>query len=453
MLEDQKMLKRITVLAVMALILACFVSGISYGGEKEPMHLVMWWWGEQDTAGLENWLKDSIEKYEKIKPYVKVEEILQGTDECIPAFHAAVAAQEGPDIANLWYGGYWLPDVWAGNVEPLNKYISEEECKHWLGLQTVSWKGKIWGVPMYSYAMVAGYRKDLFRKVGLDPENPPTAWAGFLRTCDQLKQAGITPIETGLKDGWLGVVLPNYFMSQIASVKEILEAAVGKHSFTDDKFLDHWQRIEELKARGYFNEDIGSLDWFSGNQEWLAGKGAIAVFASGALIAALKEYGSDTIGLLPCPALKGERFEGYTTESMVNFVTPWSPNKQEAADFLVYLHTPNRSQALYEFAGGGPLPADDRFDISSVQEPMVRKVYQSIANGFKKNLRFTDAILPWGILGDGMMPALQLMWSKDLSAKEAAEMTEKAAANWRKLNPELIQNYETWIKELAGSQK
>lgn len=445
------MAKRLSLVGVM-LIIVGFMSGISYGEEKKPVHLVMWWYGEQESPGAEDWLKDSIEKYKKIKPYVKVEQSLQGVEETIPAFSAAVAAQEGPDIATLWWGGYWYPDIWAGNVEPLNKYISEEEYKHWLGLHTVTWKGKIWGVPHFSLSVVGGYRKDLFRKAGLDPENPPTTWASFLNTCEKLKEGGIIPLVGGNKDGWLVMQFVDSFMCQMASTKEVLEAIVGKRSFTDNKFLDFWQKLGRLKARDYFNEDVGSIEYFSGLQNWLAGKGAISFSSSQVFVSAVNEYGSDTIGLLPLPALKGEKFEAYGAENQVNFVTPWSPNKQEAADFLVYLHTPERSQALYKFARGGAQPADDRFDISSVPEPVVRKVYQYTVKGFKEKLRILEGLLPWSIVGDGIMPASQLMWSKDLSAKEASKMTEKAAANWRKLNPEPLQNFETWL-ELVEADK
>ena len=167
----------------------------------------------------------------------------------------------------------------------------------------------------------------------------------------------------------------------------------------------------------------------------------------------MKEYGSETIGVFTYPALEGEEYEGLSVNTISNFVTPWSPNKQEAADFLVYLHTPDRSETLYRLSKSGPQPADDRFDISSIQEPSIRKVFQYSIIGYEKKMWTVDGLVPWGILGEGMMPAMQLMWSKNLSAREAAEMTENAAAIWRKLMPESVQYYESWAKELAGVQK
>ena len=450
------MVRRMLVLTVMALMLTCLVSGLSWGAEgsateKDPVHLVIRSWGEEDFPGLQDWLRNSIEEYAKIKPYVKVEGIMQGVDEVIPAFQAAVAVQEGPDIATLWYGGYWFPEIWAGNVEPLNQYISEEEYKHWIGLETVTWDGKIWGVPMYTYTHVGGYNKELFRKAGLDAEHSPGTWAEFLDACEKLKEAGITPIKAGLKDGWFVNTFNSYFMTQMANAQDILEAVVGKRSFTDEKFLDVWERLEELKIRGYFNDDMGSLDYYGGNQAWLAGENAFNIGTSADLITAMKRDGSENIGVFMYPALEGDEYEGLAVMTMSNFVTPWSPNKQEAADFLVYLHTPDRSETLYSLSKSGPQPADDRFDISSIQEPSIRKVFQYSINGYEKKTWVVDGLVPWGILGEGMIPAMQLMWAEDLSAKEAAEMTERSAATWRKLSPESVKDSEMWAEELAGS--
>ena len=40
-------------------------------------------------------------------------------------------------------------------------------------VRTYYFEGEYWGVPLFGQAEVLWYRKDLFEKVGLDPNNPP----------------------------------------------------------------------------------------------------------------------------------------------------------------------------------------------------------------------------------------------------------------------------------------
>ena len=67
------------------------------------------------------------------------------------------------------------------------------------------------------------YNKALFKKAGLDPNTPPKTWAQFLAACATLKNAGITPITAGWKDGyyaewWVDVLSAQYMTpAQLAS--------------------------------------------------------------------------------------------------------------------------------------------------------------------------------------------------------------------------------------------
>jgi len=62
---------------------------------QTPVHLVVWWWGEQEAPGAQKWMDDTVATYQKLHPNVTIETVLQSTDSLIPAFTSAAAAKSG----------------------------------------------------------------------------------------------------------------------------------------------------------------------------------------------------------------------------------------------------------------------------------------------------------------------------------------------------------------------
>ena len=60
---------------------------------------------------------------------------------------------------------------------------------------TDSSKKRLYGLPFAGNASGYIYNKALFRKVGLDPENPPTTWSEFTDMLNTFKDAGINPLQ------------------------------------------------------------------------------------------------------------------------------------------------------------------------------------------------------------------------------------------------------------------
>jgi raffinose/stachyose/melibiose transport system substrate-binding protein len=170
----------------------------------EPVKLVIWWWGEQEAAGLEGFMKESTEMYTKEHPNVTFELVLQSTEALVEAFRAAGAAGEGPDIQYFWGGIYTIEDAWNGYIVPISDYISEEELGHVFTRNEQMMGGKIWGLPWYMVPMVIGYNKDIFTAAGLDPEKPPKTWTELMTACKAIKAAGYSPFELGNQEGIQG---------------------------------------------------------------------------------------------------------------------------------------------------------------------------------------------------------------------------------------------------------
>ena len=67
---------------------------------------------------------------------------------------------------------------------------------------TDSSKKRLYGLPFAGNASGYIYNKALLRKVGLDPENPPTTWSEFTDMLNTFKDAGINPLQGSVADAW-----------------------------------------------------------------------------------------------------------------------------------------------------------------------------------------------------------------------------------------------------------
>src|SRR5207249_3804677 len=60
----------------------------------------------------------------------------------------------------------------------------------WSGaLKSVTWNGKLYGVPTNNETMAFIWNKDIFKKAGLDPDKPPATWDDVVKYSAQIKKA------------------------------------------------------------------------------------------------------------------------------------------------------------------------------------------------------------------------------------------------------------------------
>lgn len=417
-------------------------TGSQPDGEADPVKLVVWWWGEQEAPGAEAWMKETVEKFREQHPNVTVETVLQSTDQLVPAFKAAAAAQEGPDIQYFWGGIWTLEDAWAGSIVPMDGLIPADELANYINNDERFWDGKQWGIGWYLSNNTMAYRKDLFQQAGLDPANPPRTWDELLRACDQLKAKGITPIAGGVKDGWFGGWLWQMLSKQtLDSADELKQASIGEFPLTDPKFATWWSRLEESRHRGCWNDDIASLDYQQGQELFMQGKAAM-VFGNDTFYPGwIQQMGADKLGVMLVPTYADGKLADTITSSAQGFgITSWSQHPQEAAAFLVFMHRPERLNAWYEKTG--VLPADKRFDPANIQLDVMRQVFEWVKAKPGPNLEnYAPSILD----EQANFAGVQLLFAGQKSAAELAQLSEEVIGNWRSESPESVENFQKWI--------
>jgi raffinose/stachyose/melibiose transport system substrate-binding protein len=429
--------------AALSLVIAAQGTAIPNASAAEPVKLVMWWWGEQEAPGAQKWLDETVAKYQETNPNVTIETVLQSTDTLIPAFQSAAAAKEGPDIEYVWGGVWTLEFTWADALVPIDDLIPAEERAHYINNSERLFDGKIWGTSWYLSGNPFVFNPDLYQKAGLDPQNPPKTWDDLIAACGKLNEIGVTPIAGGLKDGWFGGWLFSALARQTHDdIKEFMRGAVGQAKFTDPAFVEWWQRLKDLKDAGCWNPDINSLDYQQGQDLFVQGKAAM-IFGNDTFLAGwAKTMGWDKIGVMQAPKYgTGKMADQYIVTAQGLGITSWSKYPQEAANFIMFTHTPDRLKAWFEYTG--VVPADDRLDVSLITQPQLKQIYQWDTTKAGPNL---ENFIPTMMDEQANFAGTQLLFSGDKTPAELGQLTEDVLAKWRDQNPDAVKNFEEWAK-------
>lgn len=403
-----------------------------------PVNLTMWWWGEQEAAGAKKWLTDTIALYHKKHSNVTIKTVLQTTDGLIPAFKAAAAAKKGPDLQYFW-GGIWaLEDAWAGNTKPVSDYIPRSELRHYLNAKEETFGGKVWTAPWYvqpSFPVL--YRTDVLKRAGVAV---PRTWAAMLKACDTLNAKGITPFAGGIKDGWFGGWLYSIIGAQgIKSISDVLDATTGKKKFTDPDMAAWWTRLQEMRDRKCWNDDINSLELYQGQQQWAQGKAAMTVTAGSDVKKWITQVGVARVGVMAMPKWGNGPYAGKLgSTSQTVGITAWTKYPEVAADFIMFMHSPGRMKAWFNTTGA--FPADDRFDTGLIKLPQQKVLFGLVRNGSP----YLENFIPTELDSKANFGQSQLLLGGNTDAKGAAQATEKIAQRIRVTQRKLMANFKKW---------
>lgn len=410
--------------------------------------ITVWWWGEEQTPGLQKWMSRTVEAFEKKYPSIQVDSVHQITDGLIPAWEAAMQSQSGPDIIFFWPTGDLQRAIWNGSLAPLNDLIPESERSHYPSQfrNMDVFDGQLYAVPWIIEGMPVMYNKKLFAQTGLDPDNFPSTWAEFMQACKQLKAQGVTPISFGLKGGWhLGYLMPGLFMSLVDSQADYLRLMIGETHFTDPEYALVWSKIRELVTEGCFNEDAASVDFYEAQNRFVAGEVAMTIgnASSGSLLE--KDMGQDIVGLAPYPMIgDGRHGDTYAVVDQKFAITSWSDNKEEAAAFLEFIHTPEVMADQYELSHA--IPADDRFDTKILSDFDTANIALMREKGTGPYLQSLNP--PQWEYGTLYTVGPEIFLG-NVSLDKGAEQIEEGMAAWREAQPEAVENYRRWAQQWA----
>ncbi|MEI6290577.1 MAG: extracellular solute-binding protein [Chloroflexota bacterium] len=410
---------------------------------NEKVDLTFWYWAESDAPGADAWMTESVEAYKKVNPNVTVNVVAQSTDTLISGFQSAVTAKSGPDIASQWATGPVLGFVWQDALVPVSDYVAQDEMKNWLNMDENKYNGKYWGAPMYLLGIGVMYNTELFAKAGVTPPaSGRWTWDEFTAACDKLKAAGITPFGIGDKNGYGGAWwFANVGIQGLDSTEDLRQAIIGNKPFTDEKYTGWYSRLDDMVKKGYFNQDVMSLDLDQGVRLFWEGKAAMAFGTDGMIKQATTDLGEGKVGVMKTPKWGTGKLAdaGNATQSISFLITKWSKHPQQAADFLTFLHTPERLVSWYKHTG--VIAADARFDRSLVTNPALKQMMEMETTGPQVWLQ---NFLPGQVDGDADLTAGQTIFAQSGSPADAAKLWQSVAETWRNQHPDELKNWQAW---------
>lgn len=133
-----------------------------------------------------------------------------------------------------WASGYQLKRLArAGGLTDLSDVWDGYAAKGWVRgaiRETVSYHGKVYGVPLYESYYVLFYSKPVFKRLGL---SVPGSWAELLHCAEVLKRNKITPFLASQVGGWPAIewfqelvtkVDPRFYQRLVAGEASYLDA-------------------------------------------------------------------------------------------------------------------------------------------------------------------------------------------------------------------------------------
>ena len=335
----------------------------------------------------------------------------------------AMAAGDPPDLgANHYY--YVAQYASQGAVQSLDKYFTAsgiDPSNVFLPapLKINLYKGKLYGIPMYTSTRVIIYNTEMFKKAGLNPNDPPTTWPQLVQDAVKLTKWNGNTLETS------GFLAPetnlgnedvmNYFVQLLwQKGGHIFNAARNKVEFASPAGIAALQYYVSLFQK-YKVSQIGFGAGTQGTQQpFYAGKAAM--FMAGPYdIVSLRALPNLHYGVTPMPAPPGGRSVALV-DSFSVFMPTQAKHKAAAWDFIKYASTKTAQVDFARSSARLPAVTAAANDPYFTQNPVLHIFAKAVATG-----RAIPIVPQWTQIQNTLTAEIQKALTGQISAKAALE--------------------------------
>lgn len=216
-----------------------------------------------------------------------------------------------------------ISDVWKSNNLGASFPSSSE---------AVSYKNKVYALPIQHYQWGIYYNKDVFAKNNL---KEPKTWDDFLELCNNLKSKGIDPITLAAKDNWPLMGWIDYTMLRSVGIDKYRSVLQGKSSWSTLK--PELAQVKMLFDKGYIRKGSENLSYGSEQAYLFQGKSAMMLMGNFWLS---NRKDRKNIGFFRFPQMKDSK--SYEIAPMdVLFLARSKGKNQDAKKFLAHFSQPS----------------------------------------------------------------------------------------------------------------
>lgn len=356
--------------------------------------------------------KPKVEAFEKMTeaytakyPNVKFNIEIVASDKYNDALKMKIAGGDVPDI--MFGRPNTMIDFLESGVfmditdESFTKKISEAY------IPNVSYKDRVYGLPLDLMTNGVIYNKDLFAQAGIDV---PMTWTEFVAACEKLKAKGITPFAGAFQQGvsFISYLYPDIFGSTLKRNPGFPAQLIsGEKKWSDlSDIRGLLDRVSTMMP--YLNEDYRDIDYEKSLQYFATGKAAMTVIGSFA-IGTIRQYNPEgNFGVFTFPAYDNPE-DNVMTHGTDNTFLPAanSKNKEEMLQFFNFMASEEGEQIWAD--GVQTISALDQNMKPATQDPMAadfQKLYQTgkiINNGAEPTFYAQWDEITWRLLGQYMM--------------------------------------------------
>ncbi|MFC1646358.1 extracellular solute-binding protein [Candidatus Omnitrophota bacterium] len=215
----------------------------------------------------------------------------------------------------------------------------------------------IYGTPIDVMTIQMLYNKNLLKKAGLNPEEPPATWEEFIAAIEKLRAAGIKGMVSGWVEIWLIDCFASNYAFNIMGEKKVIDTIKGEVAYTDPD----WIKVFDLFAQMRDSNALvnGAITLINKTAERLFANEKCAFAFNGSwCVNVYKEMNPDLDYGVMLPPAASDSFPmavwGGAGSSFV--VNDRSANKAAAIEFLKWLT--DKEQQIFLVKATNNLPAN-----------------------------------------------------------------------------------------------
>ena len=288
----------------MKLKIAAVALAASFSLSAQAQTEIQWW--HSMTGGLNDWVVDLADGFNKSQKDYKIVPTYKGSyDESMTASIAAFRAGNAPHILQVFEVGTATMMAAKGAIVPVGQVLTDEGYKFdpkayipaVVGYYTAP-SGQMLSFPFNSSTTVLNYNKDLFKKAGLDPNNPPKTWPELTLAAAKLKASGVACPFTTSWQTWTQLESFSTWHNTLFSTQNNgFGGTSARLAFNSPLHVRHIENLANMAKQGLFHyRGRGN----KGDAPFYSGECAMAT-ASSSTYASIKKNAKFDFGIAPLP--------------------------------------------------------------------------------------------------------------------------------------------------------
>ncbi len=376
--------------------------------------LKIWSIDGNDRPGIaDTWSKEFDEANEDIVVeyrYIPFDDLV---NETLRAF----ATGNAPDIVSFDNPDFALFSSRGAMLDITDRVAASEVIKaenYFEGpLNSVTWDGRLYGIPKYTDTIGVFYNKDLFAKAGIT--EPPTTWAQFAEYAEKLTDPannvyGATFSARAGEEGTFQF-LPIIQMSGGSYNQVNTEGAI--------EVLELWKTMID---NGWASRDVLSLGQWDSTGTFNSGNAAMAVSGPWEIDRMVEDAKFDWgVALLPTITEGGERSSALGGFDWGIMATTKHPDEAfRALEFFA-----SKDDTMFEAFGNLPARSDITLPVTGVEKK------DAALKVFQEQLQYAQPRGPhpeWQKISKAIYDAMQAALTGQMSAKDALDQAQATIA-------------------------